>query len=217
MMTSPLKKVKIQSAWIRLKFGRGMFWPCSIPWWCSFSVKMTSSRSWWRHHLRGHRSKKSKIQSGLIVLFFNFKFIRDLIYDGDLFDSNDSLTHCVSSDLRMGRGITVLFRQKFKRIDDLLRQQVHPGGCAILPDWNRFIYYLVTKKRCFEKPTYDSLNASLCVARNHCVQHNITNLSIPQIGCGLDGLKWKEVSKLIESVFGRTNVKITVYIRNSHK
>ena len=134
--------------------------------------------------------------------------------DGDLFDSNDSLAHCVSSDLRMGRGIAVLFRQKFKRIDDLLRQQVHPGGCAILPESNRFIYYLVTKKRCYEKPTY---NLSLCVARNHCAQHNITNLSLPQIGCGLDGLKWKEVSKLIESVFGRTNVKITVYIRNSHK
>ena len=132
--------------------------------------------------------------------------------DGDLLNSNDSLIHCVSSDMRMGRGIAVFFKQKFKRIDELLGQQVRPGGCAVLEDSNRVIYYLVTKQRCYEKPTYDFLESSLCAARNHCEENNITSVSMPRIGCGLDGLNWSRVSKLIESVFGASNIKITVYI-----
>ena len=135
--------------------------------------------------------------------------------DGDLFDSQNSLMHCVSADMRMGRGIAVTFRRKFGQVEDLLRQNVRPGGCAVLKDSNRFIYYLVTKQRCYEKPTHNSLEASLRMARDHCVKHNIDSISIPQIGCGLDGLRWKDVANLIESVFRKTNITITVYILNT--
>ena len=132
--------------------------------------------------------------------------------DGDLFNSCDSLMHCVSADFRMGRGIAVTFRRKFGRVEKLLHQNVQPGGCGVLKESNRYIYYLVTKQRCFEKPTYNYLQASLCSARDHCIKHNIDKISMPQIGCGLDGLKWKEVADLVESVFRPTNITISVYI-----
>ena len=103
--------------------------------------------------------------------------------DGDLFESTDSLMHCVSADMRMGRGVAVTFRMKFGRVEDLLRQRVSPGGCAVLPVENRFIYYLITKQHCYGKPTYDSLTSSLRVARQHCLNQNISKIAMPRIGC----------------------------------
>ena len=43
---------------------------------------------------------------------------------GDLFGcpSGDSLAHCVSRDLKMGKGIAVEFKKRFAHVDDLLDQ-----------------------------------------------------------------------------------------------
>lgn len=47
---------------------------------------------------------------------------------GDLFkcDSDTSLAHCISEDCRMGKGIAVLFKNKFGGVSDL-KQQVASG------------------------------------------------------------------------------------------
>jgi len=41
---------------------------------------------------------------------------------GNLFDSNVSLAHCVSEDLRMGMGIAAEFKRRFGRVDELKAQ-----------------------------------------------------------------------------------------------
>ena len=43
---------------------------------------------------------------------------------GDLFGcaETDSLAHCVSKDMRMGKGIAVLFKKKFGGMDELKKQ-----------------------------------------------------------------------------------------------
>lgn len=78
---------------------------------------------------------------------------------------------------------------------------------------NRFIYYLVTKPSTAAgiKPTYKTLEASLADMRNHMVSNNVTELAIPQIGCGLDGLQWDQVDERIRNVFNDTDIEITVY------
>lgn len=42
--------------------------------------------------------------------------------EGDLFSTADSLVHCVSRDLRMGKGISKLFRDKFGKVDEMKAQ-----------------------------------------------------------------------------------------------
>ena len=44
--------------------------------------------------------------------------------NGDLFDcpETDSLVHCVSADLRMGKGIAVIFKKKFGGVEELRLQ-----------------------------------------------------------------------------------------------
>lgn len=111
----------------------------------------------------------------------------------------------------MGAGIAVLFKKKFGGVQDLLSQQKKSGEVAVLKRDERFIYYLITKKRVSHKPTYETLKKSLEAMKSHCLQNGVTDLSMPRIGCGLDGLQWEKVSEMIEEVFIATDIKITVY------
>lgn len=87
------------------------------------------------------------------------------------------------------------------------------GGCAVLNVKDRYIYYLVTKERSGTGfyPTYESLESSLKAMRDHMVENNVKEVAIPQIGCGIDGLKWDEVEARIRSIFKDTGVEMTVY------
>ena len=105
---------------------------------------------------------------------------------GDLFTSKDCLAHCVSKDMRMGKGIAVNFKNRFGQIDELIRQHKSVGECAVIKSGNRYIYYLVTKTKYYFKPTYDDLENSVIDMKKHIVANGINKLSIPLIGCVLD-------------------------------
>ena len=85
------------------------------------------------------------------------------------------------------------------------------GGVAVLQHEGRFVFYLVTKQRYFHKPTYESLESSLLSLRALCVANNVKELCMPTIGCGLDGLDWKNVSQMIKRVFDDVSMTITIY------
>jgi hypothetical protein len=133
--------------------------------------------------------------------------------EGDLFSSPDSLCHCVSACLHMGRGIAPVFKNKYKRVDELKRQNAKPGGMCFLyvPDEDRYIYYLVTKEKYFNKPTYTTMENSLTAMRDHCFENGVRKLSMPVIGCGLDKLEWDKVRNIIHRVFEPIGMHITVY------
>ena len=124
---------------------------------------------------------------------------------GDLFSCPKivSLAHCVSEDLRLGKGIAKIFRDKFGGIDEMRRQSVKTGGVAVLrrPGGNAFVFSLVTKEKFWQKPTYDSLRMSLKSMREHMRANDVQEVAMPRIGCGLDGLQWNSVRKVIDEVF----------------
>ena len=135
---------------------------------------------------------------------------------GDLFDLPDqttSLAHCVSRDLKMGKGIAKLFRDKFGRTNELAQANAKIGETAILKlnNPNRFIYNMVTKEKYSDFPTYDSLQESLVFTRDHAMKNNVDHIAMPKIGCGLDKLNWNAVRTLIKNVFLDTDIKISVY------
>lgn len=132
---------------------------------------------------------------------------------GDLFTCPDtaSLAHCISQDIRMGKGIATLFKAKFGRVQELSDQCRKPGEVAVLKHGQRFIYYLVTKERYWHKPTYLSLRSSLQAMKRHALQHNVAAIAMPRIGCGLDGLVWDRVREILTDVYKDTDIKISVY------
>jgi len=128
---------------------------------------------------------------------------------GSLFESKTSLAHCVSQDFNMGMGIASQFKERYGRVDELLYQKKVVGDVAVIQEEKKYIYYLVTKKSYYGKPTYSSLRKSLESMKHHMLKNKVNDVSIPRIGCGLDRLKWDKVLNMLTDIFDGLN--ITVY------
>lgn len=135
---------------------------------------------------------------------------------GDLFTSTDSLVHCVSQCLTMGKGIAVAFKRQFGGIAELKEQPCSVGDCPYLQRGDRYIFYMITKPMYMNKPSKKKFTQALISLRNQCNALNITKLSMPRIGCGLDNLDWDWVKQLIQNTFQFSNIQITVYEYNSN-
>lgn len=135
------------------------------------------------------------------------------LIQGDLFSTEEhfSLAHCVSRDLRMGKGIAVEFRKRFKNVSELKGQNPTIGSVVYLRMPTRFVFYLVTKERYCDKPTYESLTQALQSMKSICESNNIHCISLPKIGCGLDGLSWENVSPILQQLFPSPPYQVKVY------
>ena len=76
---------------------------------------------------------------------------------------------------------------------------------------NRYIYSLVTKTKCSEKPNLLTLFLTLEEIKSHARLYGISTTAIPKIGCGLDQMNWREVVKLLRVTFAYPNIRIVVY------
>lgn len=148
----------------------------------------------------------------------NEKFKLQLV-EGDLFScpADESLAHCISEDCRMGAGIAVQFKKRFQGVKELEAQQKRTGECAVLKRSQKYVYYLITKEKYNQKPTYDSLRKSLLAMKAHCLENGVTSISMPRIGCGLDRLDWDKVEVMIKEVFQDVDICITVYTLKEKK
>ena len=135
------------------------------------------------------------------------KFFEIVHKNGNLFQSKGSLAHCISSEFKMSAGIARSLKRKFPYNFPEITNS--PLFVQKLDD--RFIYHLVTKRRFFQKPTYDSLRQSLEAMTYHANKHRVTHISMPKAGCGLDRLEWYKVEHLIKEICAQSNITITVY------
>lgn len=124
------------------------------------------------------------------------------------------LAHCISGDYALGAGIARKFNEVYDMKFKLHRDYPIPEGQkfanvgkALLID---NVFNLVTKERCFNKPTYDSLFQTLLDMREQTEQMNIKKLAIPLLGCGLDRLEWEKVRENIVDAFYSTDIEILV-------
>lgn len=138
--------------------------------------------------------------------------------NGDLFRVPQGyyLAHCISGDYALGAGIAKKFDAEYNMRFKLFKDYAIPDGeksanvgRALLID---NVFNLVTKERCFHKPTYDTLYDTLVDMREQCEDFDITRLAMPLIGCGLDKLEWDKVKDVIEDVFENTNIEILICI-----
>lgn len=134
-------------------------------------------------------------------------------FKGNLFNSSDSLAHCVSRDFHMSAGIAKDFKYLFGHPNLLRSGAWQVGDAARVIDNDRFIFYLVTKQCCLDKPSEASLELSLIHLAKWCELLSISNLSMPRIAAGRDGLKWENVTIIIKRVFRALNISISVYVQ----
>jgi O-acetyl-ADP-ribose deacetylase (regulator of RNase III) len=126
----------------------------------------------------------------------------------DLFTVNRnkySFAHCISKDCKMGAGIAV----KMKGVFNLFTLKANIFPSVIF--YNN-VYNLVTKDKFYDKPTYESLEATLILMKDLAVKNRTKKIAMPKIGCGLDRLDWKIVKELIQRTFKDTNIEILICI-----
>ena len=134
------------------------------------------------------------------------------IIQKDLFTIEDNyyLAHCISADFALGAGIAKTFNSKYNMRFKLFNNYpnyVYRGGDALLVD---NVFNLVTKAKCFQKPTYESLTEALEMMKDKMTSLKINKLAMPMIGCGLDKLQWSQVKNIIEDIFSDTDVNILI-------
>lgn len=147
----------------------------------------------------------------------------------DLFTVPDDyyLAHCISADFALGAGIAVEFNRRFnmrnllkaqhkdylvdwdyeaRRQDDSIADY---GDCLLIGR----VFNLVTKRNYWYKPTAASLVIALSRMKELALEHNVTKIAMPRIGCGLDRLEWVAVRHLIKEIFDDTDIEILVCIQ----
>ena len=135
---------------------------------------------------------------------------------GDLFSLKYDyfLVHCISADYALGKGIAKTFDSKYNMREKLFatypidkNQEDQYVGKALLIE---NVFNLVTKKRYFQKPTYDVLQGALDNLAEQCAEKEINRLAMPMIGCGLDKLNWVNVRSMIIETFRNTEIEIVI-------
>lgn len=120
------------------------------------------------------------------------------------------LAHCISADFALGAGIAKTFDEVYNMRFKLFRNYdnyEYSGGDALPVD---NVFNLVTKKKCWHKPTYYSLRESLEMMKEQMDFLGATKLAMPWIGCGLDRLQKDQVYDIICEVFEDTNIEIVI-------
>lgn len=87
----------------------------------------------------------------------------------------------------------------------------YPNGCEVGACLlTGKVFNLVTKEKYWQKPTYHSLLITLFNLKKQIISNEVKFLAIPQIGCGLDKLLWREVKKMIFDIFSDIDIYIVV-------
>lgn len=116
--------------------------------------------------------------------------------------------HCISGDFALGAGIAVQFNELY----NMKKKLQHTFG-----SWNEDeallidnVFNLVTKRKAFQKPTYQSLKKALEDMADQIEDLEIEKLAMPKIGCGLDRLQWGKVREIIKEIFQDTDIEILI-------
>ena len=131
---------------------------------------------------------------------------------GNLFDSQDSIGHCVSVDFKMSAGIAKKNRHNCPgAYPTNIDHTSTPLWPQHLPDSKRLVFHLINKKNS-SKPTCCTPRASLKQMRAHADQNNVPRINLPCVRSGLDKLEWSKVQKLIQETFCTFAVQIIVFL-----
>ena len=142
------------------------------------------------------------------MIKMKYKLIQD-----DVFNHKDCYyAHCISRDYALGAGIAVEFDKRYDMRNRLLKlaeekPETLNEKCIEVEN----VFNLITKAKCWEIPSYKSLEEALLEMREKIYKNgNIKRLVMPKIGCGLDRLSWDKVEPMIQEIFKDLDIEIVV-------
>lgn len=121
------------------------------------------------------------------------------------------IAHCISADFALGAGVAKQIEEVFhirERLAEEYDNMIHELGNCCLVCGN--VLNLITKRHYWGKPTLDSMKEALDDMCTTVGEYHIRKVAMPRIGCGLDKLKWEDVSQMIQDVFKNIDIEIMV-------
>ncbi|CAO3653412.1 unnamed protein product [Mucor hiemalis] len=137
---------------------------------------------------------------------------------GDLFESITpaySVVIGVSEDLKMAsKGITGAFRQRYgNQVPQIQAQKKTVGQvAAIAIQQNRYVFYMITKQKSYNKPNYADIEMCLVELRKACEKLGVNQLALPrELGAGLEGLQEKYIKDVLFTAFNGWSGKMIMF------
>jgi len=132
---------------------------------------------------------------------------------GDVLSTPEDMlvVHCISLNARMGAGVAKQIEESYFVRNEIQMTQRYCPGLVVVHRGARRIANLITKLHHADKPTLESLQASLILLRSYLVQNGIESFATVEIGCGLDRLPYHSVLTLLCDVFFNTNIQIFMH------
>lgn len=117
------------------------------------------------------------------------------------------LVNTVNCEGFMGKGIAYQFKQKFPKNNQYYLQQCKQNLCTtgkilFFEEVGKIIANFPTKNKWREKSKYEYIEQGLHSLYQGIVEHNISSIAIPSLGCGNGGLEWNQVREMIFQILG---------------
>lgn len=147
--------------------------------------------------------------------------------EGNLFKSNaDALVNPVNCKGVMGKGIALQYKSKYPECFVLYKKAcdkniLKPGKLLFVRinkqadlfiKNNNYIILFPTKNHWIGKSKIKWIEDGLKYLKQNYKKYYLKSIAMPQIGCGLGGLKWEEVKQIIEKYFAKEEVVIEIYM-----
>ena len=138
------------------------------------------------------------------------------IMSGNILDQRtEALVNTVNCEGFMGKGIALQFKRAFPDNFEVYRRACAMGEVSIgrvfvfetkrvLADTcanPRYIFNFPTKYRWREKSQLEYIESGLYSLIEEVKKRNISSIAMPPLGCGLGGLRWRDVRPMIEAAF----------------
>jgi hypothetical protein len=141
----------------------------------------------------------------------NINNIKKEIADIFLADSDYSIAHCISTDLKMSKGIASQIKMIFGNPTPQLKKLKPQIGDAIpIKIGNKIIYHLITKQKYFHKPKYDDIKLTIQNLKKSMRKLHDFKIAIPTIASGIDKSNWTIIKQHIFKEFLNTNINLLI-------
>ena len=142
------------------------------------------------------------------------------VHGADLFVARtDAIVNPVNCRGVMGKGIALEVKRRYpnsyRRYKEACdRGKLRPGILLYVPgeDGERNLIHFPTKDHWAKPSRLEWIESGLEYLKQHYAQWGLRSIAMPQIGCGLGGLKWEQVKPRITAAFESEPLRVLVHI-----